>query len=191
MYATGSNIEAARMMGVKTDKTFCLAHMISGFMTGVSGIILASRIGSVSPLAGDGQEMYAIAACVVGGVHLSGGRGKISNVFIGAAIIGLLTNIFNMQRLLSTFWESVITGSLVLIVVLVQSSITMREERKRELFLTYNGFFDMRRFCHEFNETVTKEFEGKTYTLSPTSHLLVYPFPVKAMQNSNLKQNSK
>ena len=67
----------------------------------------------------------------------------------------------------------------------------VREERKRELFLTYNGFFDMRLFCHEFNETVTKEFEGKTYTLSPTSHLLVYPFPVKAMQNSNLKQNSK
>lgn len=133
MYATGSNIEAARMMGVKTDRTFCLAHMISGFMTGVSGIILASRIGSVSPLAGDGQEMYAIAACVVGGVHLSGGRGKISNVFIGAAIIGLLTNVFNMQRLLSTFWESVITGSLVLIVVLVQSSITLREERKRKV----------------------------------------------------------
>ena len=67
----------------------------------------------------------------------------------------------------------------------------VREERKRELFLTYNGFFDMRRFCREFNETVSKEFEGKTYTLSPTSHLLVYPFPVKAMQNSNLKQNSK
>ena len=133
IYATGSNLEAARMMGVKTDRTFCLAHMISGFMTGVSGIILASRIGSVSPLAGDGAEMYAIAACVVGGVHLSGGRGKISNVFVGSVIIGLLTNIFNMQSLLSTFWESVITGSLVLIVVLVQSIITMREERKRKV----------------------------------------------------------
>ena len=133
MYATGSSFEAAQMMGVKTDFTFCLAHMISGFMTGVSGIILASRIGSVSPLAGDGAEMYAIAACVVGGVHLSGGRGKISNVFVGAVIIGLLTNIFNMQSVLSTFWESVITGSLVLIVVLVQSIITIREERKRKI----------------------------------------------------------
>lgn len=67
----------------------------------------------------------------------------------------------------------------------------VREERKRELFLTCNGFFDMRRFCTEFNETVEKEFEGKTYTLSPKSHLLTYPFPLKAMQNSNLKQNSK
>lgn len=67
----------------------------------------------------------------------------------------------------------------------------VREERKRELFLTYNGFFDMRRFCTEFNETLTQEFEGKTYTLAPNSHMLTFPFPLNAMQNSNLKQNSK
>ena len=67
----------------------------------------------------------------------------------------------------------------------------VREERKRELLLTHNGFFDMRRFCTEFNETLTEEYDGVTYTLKPTSHLLTYPFPVVAMQNSNLIQNSK
>ena len=67
----------------------------------------------------------------------------------------------------------------------------VREERKRELVFTSNGFFDMRRFCAEFNETLTREFEEETYTLKPTSHLLTYPFPVAAMQNSNLIQNSK
>lgn len=67
----------------------------------------------------------------------------------------------------------------------------VREERKRELFMTYNGFFDLRRFCTEFNETQTKVFEGETYTLSPNSTLLTFPFPLKAMQTSNLKQNSK
>lgn len=67
----------------------------------------------------------------------------------------------------------------------------VREERKRELLLTNNGFFDMRRFCAEFNETLTREYDGKTYTLKPTSHLLTYPFPISAMQNSNLIQNSK
>ena len=67
----------------------------------------------------------------------------------------------------------------------------VREERRRELFLTYNGFFDMRRFCTELGETLTREFEGKTYTLTPQSHLLTYPFPLKAMQNSPLVQNSK
>ncbi|WP_458409082.1 RagB/SusD family nutrient uptake outer membrane protein [Bacteroides congonensis] len=67
----------------------------------------------------------------------------------------------------------------------------VREERKRELLFTSNGFFDMRRFCTEFNETLTREFENNTYTLKPTSHLLTFPFPVAAMQNSNLIQNSK
>lgn len=67
----------------------------------------------------------------------------------------------------------------------------VREERKRELFLTCNGFFDMRRFMTEFNETETKTVEGKTYTLKPDSHLLTFPFPQKAMQTSDLIQNSK
>ncbi|WP_291592498.1 RagB/SusD family nutrient uptake outer membrane protein [Bacteroides sp.] len=67
----------------------------------------------------------------------------------------------------------------------------VRDERKRELLYTNNGFFDMRRFCTEFNETLTREYDGKTYTLKPTSHLLTFPFPVAAMQNSNLIQNSK
>lgn len=68
---------------------------------------------------------------------------------------------------------------------------TVREERKRELLFTNNGFFDMRRFCTEFNETLTRAYDGKVYTLKPTSHLLTYPFPVAAIKNSNLKQNSK
>lgn len=67
----------------------------------------------------------------------------------------------------------------------------VREERKRELFMTCNGFFDLRRYVTEFNETQTKEFEGKVYTLRPGSHLLTFPFPLKAMQTSSLKQNSK
>ena len=67
----------------------------------------------------------------------------------------------------------------------------VREERKRELLFTSNSFFDMRRFCTEFNETLTREVDGKTYTLKPDSHLLTFPFPVSAMQNSNLIQNSK
>lgn len=73
---------------------------------------------------------------------------------------------------------------------------TVREERSRELFATCNSFFDMRRFCTEFNETLTKTYidsEGgsHTYTLKPYSHLLTFPFPLNAMQTSNLIQNSK
>lgn len=72
----------------------------------------------------------------------------------------------------------------------------VREERKRELVLTANGFFDMRRFCAQFNETLTKEYtnankETKSYTLTPDSHLLIYPFPQNAIETSDLYQNSK
>lgn len=72
----------------------------------------------------------------------------------------------------------------------------VREERVHELFSSYNCFFDMRRFCTEFNETLTKTYtdtngETHTYTLKPDSHLLTFPFPVKAIQTTNLIQNSK
>lgn len=72
----------------------------------------------------------------------------------------------------------------------------VRQERARELFSSCNSFFDMRRFCTEFNETLTKTYtdtngSSHTYTLKPDSHLLTFPFPIKAMQTTNLIQNSK
>lgn len=132
-YICGGNREAARMMGVNTDRALRVSFILSGLMCGVSGIILASRLGSVSPLAGDGNEMYAIASCVVGGIYLTGGRGNVFGAFIGSIVVGLLTNIFNMQKFLSTFWESVITGSLVLIVVLIQAISSKRAEHNRRI----------------------------------------------------------
>ena len=132
-YVCGGNREAARMMGINVQRAVVVSFILSGFTCAVSGIILAARLGSVSPLAGDGNEMYAIASCVVGGIYLSGGRGKIHGAFIGSVIIGLLTNIFNMQSWLSTFWESVITGSLVLIVVLLQKVSAARAEHNRKI----------------------------------------------------------
>lgn len=132
-YVCGGNREAARMMGIDVERAVGVSFVLSGFTCAVSGIILAARLGSVSPLAGDGNEMYAIASCVVGGIYLTGGRGKIHGAFIGSMIIGLLTNIFNMQSLLSTFWESVITGSLVLIVVLLQQVSAARAEHNRKI----------------------------------------------------------
>lgn len=132
-YACGGNREAAKMMGVNVSRTVMVSFAFSGFTCAVSGLILASRLGSVSPLAGDGNEMYAIAACVVGGIYLTGGRGKILSAFIGSIVIGMLTNIFNMQSWLSTFWESVITGTLVLVVVLIQQISLLRAENSKKI----------------------------------------------------------
>lgn len=94
-------------------------------------------------------------------------------------------NDLRKNRLLKTYYKDLTATDAT------EAMRIVREERKRELLFTSNGFFDMRRFCTEFNETLTREFEQKTYTLKPTSHLLTFPFPVVAMQNSNLIQNSK
>lgn len=77
-----------------------------------------------------------------------------------------------------------------------QALAFVRQERRRELVTSYNDFFDMRRFCAEFDETLTKTYvdsqgETHTFTLRPDSHLLTFPFPIQAMQTSNLTQNSK
>lgn len=94
-------------------------------------------------------------------------------------------NDLRKNRILATYYTDLTAADAA------EAMKIVREERKRELLFTSNGFFDMRRFCTEFNETLTREFDGKTYTLKPTSHLLTFPFPVAAMQNSNLIQNSK
>ena len=122
MYAVGGNTEAARMMGVNVEKTLMFSHIFTGGMAPLAGITLVSRVGAAYPLAGEGKELDVIAACVIGGTALTGGKGHISGTFIGVLIMGMLTNIFNMQSLLNPFWEKVIIGILVLIVVLIQSA---------------------------------------------------------------------
>ena len=130
MYATGGNKESAKMMGVKVNKSIFLAHVLASMLTALAGILLVSRLGAAHPLAGDGAEMKAIAAVVIGGTYLTGGRGNILGTVIGAIFLGFLTNIFNMQQTLSAFWEPVITGLLVLIVVLFQALNSRKSESK-------------------------------------------------------------
>ena len=95
--------------------------MICGVLTALAGILLATRTNAAYPLAGSGYEMYAIAASVLGGIYLSGGRGKVLGTFVGAWILGFLNNIFNMQSTVNALWEQVITGSVIILVVVVQS----------------------------------------------------------------------
>lgn len=121
VYAVGGNEEAAKMMGLNVHRIKILAYTINGTLSGLAGIILASRLGAGQPVAGEGWEMTAIASVVLGGTLLSGGVGKFSGTFIGVLIIGIITNIFNMQGNINTWWQNVIMGALLLAVVVVQS----------------------------------------------------------------------
>ena len=120
IFAVGGNEEAARMMGIKTEWVHVKAHILACFMASLSGIIFGSRVGSAYPDTGIGYEMYAVAATAIGGTLLSGGRGKMSGTFIGAMIMALLTNVFNMQSIVDSTLERVITGAILVAVLISQ-----------------------------------------------------------------------
>ena len=101
VYAVGGNAEAARRAGINVQRIRIIVFMISGFMAGLGGIVLASRLQSVDLNAGGGTLLIdAIAAAVIGGTSLFGGRGEVRNALIGAALIATIANGMNIARLL-------------------------------------------------------------------------------------------
>jgi D-xylose transport system permease protein len=117
VYAVGGSAEAARRAGINVRRIRILVFMISGFMAGLGGIILASRLQSVDLNAGGGTLLIdAIAAAVIGGTSLFGGRGEIRNALIGAALIATISNGMNTKG-----WENaiiyIVTGGILLMAV--------------------------------------------------------------------------
>lgn len=92
VYGVGGNEEATRLSGIGVKKTKYLVYTISGFLSGLAGIVLLSRINSGQPKAGQGYEMDIITAVVIGGVSISGGEGKLGFVIVGVLIMGVLSN---------------------------------------------------------------------------------------------------
>ncbi len=123
-YAIGSNEEAVRLSGVNTDLWKIVVYTVSGAICGIAGLIIASRLNSAQPALGQGYELDAIAAVVIGGTSLSGGRGTILGTIIGALIMSVLTN---GLRILSVAqeWQTVVTG--VIIILAVYADILRRK----------------------------------------------------------------
>ena len=116
LYATGGNEEAARLSAVPVTKIKLSAYAISGFLSALAAILYISRYNSIYPNAGQGAELDAIAAVVIGGTSMSGGKGKIIGTLIGALIIGILNNGLNLLGV-SSFYQEVIKGIVILIAV--------------------------------------------------------------------------
>ncbi|MCJ7687929.1 MAG: ribose ABC transporter permease [Clostridiaceae bacterium] len=119
LYALGGNEDSARLSGINTDKVKTLVYVIGGATAALSGIIVASRIGSASPNAGVGFELDAIAAVVVGGTSLSGGEGSVGGTIIGALIIGVLSNGLNLVNV-SPFYQAIVKGLVILLAVMIK-----------------------------------------------------------------------
>jgi ribose/xylose/arabinose/galactoside ABC-type transport system permease subunit len=120
VYAIGDNEEAARLMGLAVGRVKLGVYACSGALSGLAGVLLASRLGAGQPTAGTGWELDAIAAVVVGGTLLSGGRGGAGATLIGVLLLGVLLNIFNLQGTVSSWWQLVLRGVFLLTVILVQ-----------------------------------------------------------------------
>ena len=123
-FAIGSNEEAARLSGVNVDAWKIAVYALAGAITGVAGLIIASRLNSAQPALGQGYELEAIAAVVIGGTSLAGGTGTILGTIIGAFIMGVL---INGLRILSVAqeWQTVVTG--VIIILAVYADILRRK----------------------------------------------------------------
>lgn len=118
VYAIGGNEEAAILSGIRADRVKLWVYTITGTLSALGGIILASRLNSAQPTAGVTYELDAIAAVVLGGTSLSGGRGWIFGTLIGALIIGVLNNGLNLMNV-SSFYQQVVKGGVILLAVLL------------------------------------------------------------------------
>ena len=116
IFAIGGNPEAARVSGVRVDRTLVLAYALCGLMAGFAGLLLAGRTNSGFPAAGTGDELYAIAAVIIGGASFFGGRGTVLGVFAGVLVIGMLRNLLNLNAVPS-FWQQVAIGVVIIAVV--------------------------------------------------------------------------
>lgn len=118
IYSLGGNEEATRLSGINTDFIKIMAYVISGAAAGLGGVMLAARIGVGMPTMGTGYELQAIAAVVIGGTSLAGGRGGIIGTLIGTLIMGIISNVMNLMNV-TAFWQYIVIGSIIVLAALI------------------------------------------------------------------------
>jgi ribose transport system permease protein len=112
LYATGGNETAARLSGIATARVTTLAYIVSGSMAAIAGLILAGRLETAGPRAGDGIELTVIAACVIGGTSLFGGQGNVIGTLLGVALITLVGNAINLLGV-PPAWDDLVKGLVI------------------------------------------------------------------------------
>jgi erythritol transport system permease protein len=118
VYAVGGNERTAELSGVHVNRTKVIVYGISGFCSAMVGLIVTSQLVAAHPASGESYELAAIAAVVLGGTSLSGGRGSIGGTLIGAFVIGVLADGLVMMGV-SSFWQQVIKGSVIVLAVII------------------------------------------------------------------------
>lgn len=129
LYASGGNERAAELSGVPTRRVKITVYTLSGILSAIAGLVLASQLTSAGPTAGVTYELTAIAAVVIGGAALTGGRGTIRGTMLGAFVIGFLSDGLVIIGV-SSYWQTVFTGAVIVLAVLLNSLQYGRGGRK-------------------------------------------------------------
>ena len=127
VFAVGSNASVAHMCGIDTKLVTLKCHMICGITAGLAGIVAASKVNNGHPNTGDGYEMYAIAATVLGGTSLSGGTGSVARAMFGCAIIAVINNGMTLMEI-SAYWQKVVIGVIISLAVMLDMAQKKRAE---------------------------------------------------------------
>ncbi len=127
IYAVGANKNAAYVSGIRTNRVLIFVYMFAGLMTGVSAIILTSRIGSGQAGLGTSYELYAIASAVIGGTSFTGGRGTVGGTVVGALLIGVIRNGMDILNV-SVYWQQIILGFIIVIAIVI-------DQRKQQVLV--------------------------------------------------------
>jgi ribose transport system permease protein len=130
LYAVGGDADVARNSGIRVDRVKIAAYAISGGLAALAGVVLSTRTGAGEPLAGVGFDWDAVAAVVMGGTALAGGRGGIAGTMAGVLIIATINDAMNLMDV-STFWQGVVKGLIILIAVLVAAAAVQRVIKSR------------------------------------------------------------
>jgi ribose transport system permease protein len=127
IYAVGSNAQAARLSGLPVQRITTAAYVISGGLAALTGVLLTARLTIGQPTANTGLELDAIAAVVLGGTSLFGGKGGVLGTFIAVLLLSVLRNLFNLLGL-SSFFQMLVTG-LILIAALIMNYLIDRQSK--------------------------------------------------------------
>ena len=132
VYASGSSKDAARAAGVPVRSTLFLVYIIAGALSGFAGFLLASRVGVGTPTAGTGYELNAIAAVVIGGTSLVGGRGRVFGALVGTLIFAVISNLLVLLNV-STYLQDAFRGALILVAVLLTTVQFARRKKTKQV----------------------------------------------------------
>lgn len=133
IYAVGGNAEAAEMMGIRVSRVKIITYIMSGTLAALAGCTLCGHINAGQPTACQGWEMTIMAAVIIGGTPVKGGKGRISGILYGVLFVQLITNVINLNGHINANWKDIITGLVLLSAVLLYAFADIRKEKKKNV----------------------------------------------------------